>query len=251
MVLLLLSSVQLPAQDENEEKNWSPDQALYAMRLPGEKVGKGYARERFTIYAADGKQVSMIYLWEIEPDGTQTVGTRGCESFGWIDSNRFFCEGTINPSTGVYRYFDAKSGRELGERIGLGFTWSPDLTQIANFGNVSHFSDWDRKSDSLEVGKYHYPEGGWNDKDRHLFRSSITWSPDSRRAAIVDHRISDNGFYLVAIAAATGKQFIWRLRFNETGEDEWPAQHDFTLEWSGKKVTVRLPSGGTEVVEVR
>ena len=240
-LLLLMGSAMLPAQEETGEKHWSPDRALYAIRMPGEKVAKGSARECFTIYAADGKRVSMIFIWDTEPDGADSIGIRGCESFGWIDSSRFLCEGTMNPSTGVYRYFDARSGRELGERIGLGFTWSPDNSRIANFGNVPHFGDWDRKSDSFEVENHRYPD---QDNDvRHLFRSRISWSPDSGNAAILDQQCYGNacGFRVIVIRAGTGGQILCNLKYHDTEKAAWPAKHDFLLEWNGTKITVGLP----------
>lgn len=66
------------------------------------------------------------------PDGTGRVGIRGCESSGWIDSTRVYCEGTFNPSMVIYRWFDAMSGKEIGESFGSEFTWSPDRTTLAN-----------------------------------------------------------------------------------------------------------------------
>jgi hypothetical protein len=244
--VLLLFGSGVSAQDDI-----SPDLALYAVRMPGEKIGKGNALERFEIHASDGKQVSVINIWVTEPDGTGRVGIRGCESFGWIDSSRFFCEGTLNPSTGIYRYFDAKSGQELAERIGSEFTWSPDLSKIANFGNVPHFGDWDHKSDSLEVGNHRYPDG--NDSGRHLFRSGIAWSPDSRKIAVVDHVYygDADGFRVVAMRADTGLQLLCELKYHETNKDKWPAQHDFSLEWDGTKIIVEPPAGETEEIDLK
>jgi hypothetical protein len=251
--VLILSCISSPAQEEEETKNWSPDGSFYAIDLPGAAVGKGRAQERFEIHAADGKLVSTIYVWTTEPDGSEQIpGIRGCEGSGWIDSTRFYCEGSSNPSMGIYRYFDAQSGREIGERVGSEFTWSPDNSRIANFGNVPHFSPSEYKSDSLEVGKYRYPSGGWNDKESHLFRSGISWSPDSLKAAVVDHRGSDNRFYLVVVSAKTGKQFLKCLNYEESeGHDDWPAPHDFSLQWDETKLTISPPRGDHEVVEVR
>jgi hypothetical protein len=251
-LLLLMGSAILPAQEETGEKHWSPDRALYAIRMPGEKVGKGIARERFGIYAANGKQISMIYIWETDPDGAVIAPEiRGCEKWGWIDASRLFCEGSSNPSTGVYRYFNARLGQEIGERVGSEFTWSPDISTIANFGNVPHFMDWDRKSDTLEIEKYRYP-----DKEngiRHLFRSQIAWSPDSRWAAIVDQECYQHacGFRLIVVRSKTGGQILCGLKYHEMDKEEWPGKHDFSLEWKETKIIVGLPSGGTEVVDIK
>jgi hypothetical protein len=159
---------------------------------------------------------------------------------GWIDSRRFFCEGSVNPSTVIYRYFDARSGKEIGERIGLEFTWSPDNSEIANYGNVPHFMDWDLKSDSLEIGKHNYPRD--NDGDRHLFHSGITWSSDNKKVAIVDHRLKKNAYYLVVVSV-TGTVFERKLQWNKKAEDEYPPERDFQLQWKGSKLIVTPPDG--------
>ncbi len=44
---------------------------------------------------------------------------------------------------GVYLWFDARTGAELGEAIGGPFVWSPDGTELALFGNVPQFSNVD------------------------------------------------------------------------------------------------------------
>ena len=135
----------------------SPDKKLYTVEEQGQKIGQGEERERFSVFTSGGQPVSVLHIWLTEPDGTGRVHIRGCESSGWIDSARFFCEGSINPSTGIYRWFDARTGKELGEAGGSQFTWSPDRTELAHFGNVPHFTDVDEKSDSLEVGDYTWP----------------------------------------------------------------------------------------------
>jgi hypothetical protein len=110
----------------------SPDKQLYAVEQAGQRVGQGEERERVSVFTSAGKLVSVLHIWLTEPDGTLRVGIRGCESSGWIDSTRFFCEGTINPSTGVYLWFDAKTGKELGEAPGrrVYMVAGPDHTGI-------------------------------------------------------------------------------------------------------------------------
>src|SRR5579859_7367290 len=88
---------------------WSPDHILYAVDSPGERVGKGQERERLVVFNQRGKKIAVAHICETEPDGTMRVGIRGCESWGWVDSTRLFCEGSINPSTGIYLVFDARS----------------------------------------------------------------------------------------------------------------------------------------------
>ena len=115
---------------------WSPDHKLYAVDSPGQQVGKGQERERLEIFTGQGKPVAVAHVWLVEPDGTGRVGIRGCESWGWVDSMRLFCQGTAGPDSGVYLLFDASSGRELQELIGRGFVWSPDRARIANVGDA-------------------------------------------------------------------------------------------------------------------
>jgi hypothetical protein len=224
------------AQEDGQLKIWSPGGKMYAMRLPREQAKRDDVVESFRIHTADGKKVSMIYIEE---------PSRGCEDIGWIDARRFFCEGSINPSTVIYRYFDAISGKEIGERYGSDFTWSPDNLKIANFGNVPHFTDWNLKSDSLEIGKHRYPKN--DDGERHLFHSGITWSPDSEKVAIVDHQIKKSAYHLVVVSI-TGKVFECRLKWNSADKekDEYPAERDFKLQWNGNKIMVAPPGGGID-----
>src|SRR5271169_5363662 len=100
---------------------WSPDHKLYAVDSPGQQVGKGQERERLEIFTEQGKQIAVAHVWLVEPDGTNRAGIRGCESWGWVDSARVFCEGIADPDNGIYLVFDARSGRELQELIGTGF----------------------------------------------------------------------------------------------------------------------------------
>ena len=244
----MLGAALLSAQTAEERPVWSPDRKLYAVELPGQKVGKGEERERFAIYDSEGKPVSVIHIWEIEPDGTYRVGIRGCEDQGWIDPGRFFCSGSINPSTGVYLFYDATTGKELGERLGTEFTWSPDGSQVANFGSVPHFLDAESKSDSLEVGKFVYPGGP--DGERHRFRSEILWSPDSRYAAVIDHRCrKQNAFYVIVMEATTGKWSEYKLHWSGEPE-EWPPELDFAFRWNGNRIVVDY-DGAEEAISLR
>jgi len=215
----------------------SPDGKLYAVEEDGPSTGKGEEIGRFGIFTAGGNRVSVIHVWVTEPDGTGRVGIRGCEWSGWIDSTRFYCEGSVNPSLLVYRWFDATSGKELGETYGGEFTWSPDHKTLANFGNVPHFMAAEDKSDSLDVGTHVWPSEG--DPDRHLFRSSLSWSPDSKFVAVVDHQcLKGKGLFLEMVEAATGKRTEHRPPWPDEA-DEWPPDHDFDIEWTAAQVIVR------------
>jgi len=238
--LLSLTAVQLSSQNINEGIEWSPDKKLYAIILPGKIVGKRESCQRFEIHVADSKPISMVYVGESDP------APRGCERWGWIDSKRIYCEGSLNPSTGVYLYYDARPGRQMGERWGNEFTWSPDKSKIANFGNVPHFSDWDRKSDSLEIENYKFPKE--EGTERHIFRSAIYWSPDNKKAAIVDHQLQKNAFFLIVISAETGEIFMRQLKYNETVKDEWPGNLNYLLKWNGAQIIAHTPAGAAEEI---
>jgi hypothetical protein len=218
----------------------SPDGKLYAVAEDGQKVGKGEEFARFFIFSADDKRLSVIHIWLTEPDGSPRVRIRGCESFGWIDSKKFYCQGTINPSTEVYRWFDAETGKELGEDIGSEFTWSPDFTTLAHFGNVPHFTPEEYKSDSIEVGGHAWPAEGVPDGEQHWFRSSLSWSPDSKFVAVVDHqRRLKKAFFLEIVEAKSGKRAEHKLELRDD-DDEWPPDHRFQVLWSSDAVTVFL-----------
>ncbi len=234
-VLITLFAAFLPAQARIP----SPDGKLYAVEGRGRKVGKGEERQRFSIFTLGGRLVSVLHIWLTEPDGSRRLGIRGCESSEWIDSNRFFCEGSINPSTGVHRWFDARSGKELGEGIGSNFAWSPDGRTLANFGNVPHFSNADHKSDSLEVGTHLWPNQSSSDSEQHWFRSAPSWSPDSKYIAVVDHqRRIRKAFFLEIVDAKTGERTEHKLRWADEA-DEWNPPLDFVIRWDAGKVTVR------------
>ncbi len=115
-----------------DERIWSPDRTLYAEDRAGEKVGQGQERERFVIYTSAGQQLAIAHVWLVQPDGAYRAGIRGCESWGWVDNARLYCEGSINPHVGIYLVFDAKTGAELNEFAGIDFVWSPDKSSVAN-----------------------------------------------------------------------------------------------------------------------
>jgi hypothetical protein len=214
----------------------SPDRTLYAVAERGQRVGKGEERERLVIYTAGGARVAIAHVWLVEPDGTLRVGIRGCEDWGWVDSTRVFCRGTINPSTEIYLVFDAKTGNQLREFVGSNFLWSPDHRYLTNSGNVPHFTSVDDKSDSIELqGKPLYPNPG--DTEQHWFRSLPVWAADSRAFALVDHRRKQNTFVLV-VATVAGRISEFPLALNAESE-EWPAPLDFELRWNGRRIVIQ------------
>ena len=223
----------------------SPNGELYAIEQPGERLGPAEERERFVVYTAAGVQVSVAHVWLVEPDGTRRVGIRECEDRGWVDDARLFCEGTINPSTAVYLVFDARTGKELEERIGLRFTWSPDRKRMAHYGNVPDSSDVNDKSDSLQVdGTEGYPSD--DDRGTHWFRSPLAWAADSRSVAVVDHRRSQGDFVL-AVVSISDRVVTYPLAWKPELED-WPPPKDFALRWDGTRVVVTHESREQSVV---
>jgi len=216
----------------------SPDNKFYAVEEKSQKVGQGEEIERVSIFTADGKLVSVLHVWLTEPDGMGRIYFRGCESSGWIDSTRFFCEGSFNPSQEIYRWFDVRTGKEIGETAGSEFTWSPDHTKLAQFGNVGHFWPEDVKSDWVEIGSKTWPANLAHDPEQHWFRSVLTWSPDSKLIAVVDHqRRIRKAFFLEIVDAKTGKATEHKLQWPDEA-DEWYPDHDFIIEWTGNQVTV-------------
>ena len=157
----------------------------------------------------------LTHVWLVEPDGTSRAGIRGCESWGWVDSTRLFCEGTINPNYGVYLVFDARTGRELQELIGTGFVWSPDRSRIADVEDARELGTVSDNSNSIEVqGKPVFPSE--KDSDLHWFRSGLVWSPDSRYIAVVDLRRNQGSLFLVVVGV-TGSTFEHKLDWQENG----------------------------------
>ncbi len=237
--ILLVGGVALagvrPAAGGPTDRRWSPNRRLYAVRERGQQVADGNERERILVYTSAGKQMAIAHVWLVEPGGVGRVGIRGCEEFGWINNSRIFCEGTINPSTGVYLVFDARSGRELHELLGGPFTPSRDASHIASFGNVPHFSTEEEKSDSIEIdGGHVYPPD--TDRERHWFRSGLAWSPDGRQVAVADHRQTDKSLWLV-VASVMGGVSEYRVPWSIPAE-EWPPTRDISIRWNGTRVGV-------------
>ena len=223
------------ARLHGQERHWSPSRKYYAVSQPGRTVGQGEEQERFVIYTGRGKRVSIAHIWTKEPTGARRVGIRGCERWGWIDDARLFCEGSINPSTGVYLVFDAATGRELREHIGSHFVWSPRHSRVASFGNVPHFTPEENKSDSLEIdGRVVYP--GKDDRERHWFRSQPVWSADGRQVAVVDHRQSDSSLWLI-IVSIDGRVAA-ELLARGVPRTEWPPKRDRSLRWGRQRFVV-------------
>jgi hypothetical protein len=223
---------------------WSPDHKLYVVDSPGLQVGKGQERERLEIFTEQGERIAVAHVWLVEPDGTSRVGIRGCESWGWIDSTRVFCQGTIDPNNGIYLVFDARSGRELHEIIGTGFMWSPDRSRMAAVGDARDLGAVSENADSIEVqGKPVFPSA--KDTELHWFRSGLVWSPDSRYIAVVDHRQKQGSVYLVVVGV-TGSTFEHKLDWQEKPGD-WPPDLDFSVRWEGNQIVV-AHGGRTQTV---
>lgn len=225
---------------------WSPDHKLYVVDSPGQKVGKGQERERLEVFTERGEKIADAHVWLVEPDGTNRAGIRGCESWGWVDSTRVFCQGTISPDDGVYLVFDAKSGRELQELIGTGFVWSPNRSQIADVGDARDLGTVNENCNSIEVqGKPSFPAD--KDTDLHWFRSKLVWSPDSRFIAVVDHRQRQGSLYLVVVGL-TGSEFERELQWQEKAGD-WPPDLDYSVRWVGNQIIV-THDGKTQTVVI-
>jgi hypothetical protein len=231
MLIISIGSIEsLRAQDSIP----SPDSRLYAVR----ETGRAGERERFTIFSSSGKRIAVLPISLADSNSTLRVGIRGCDQFGWIDNTRFFCEGSVNPSSGVYRWFHAISGKELGEAIGTQFTWSPNKTVLASFGNVPHFTEVEYKSDFLVVGKRTWPRDEAA-KEQHWFRSPISWSPEGKQVAIVDHqRRVRKALYLETVDVESGEATEHRLKWPGDTQN-WPPAHDFKVEWTKTNIIVR------------
>jgi hypothetical protein len=214
---------------------WSPDHKLYAVDSPGQQVGKGQERERLEIFTKQGKPIAVAHVWLVEPDGTNRAGIRGCESWGWVDSARLFCEGTVDPDNGIYLVFDARTGRERQELIGTGFVWSPDHASIANVGDARDLGTVSENSHSIEVqGKLVFPSE--KDSRLHWFRSPLVWSPDSGQIAVADFLPKQGSVHLIVVGVAGGA-FERKLGWQETARD-WPPELDFSVQWTGNQITV-------------
>ena len=218
-----------------EERRWSPNGKRYAVSEAGQETGNGQERQRLVIYTDAGVLTTVAHVWLVEPDGARRAGIRGCEAWGWVDESRIFCEGSINPSTGVYLVFDAETGAELHELFGGHFVWSPDRSHLASLGNVPHFSAVEEKTDSLEIeGKRVYPAE--NDRRHHWFRSDLVWSANSRRVAVVDYRTEDRTLWLVV--ASAGRVILLRKLPWMLPRGDRPPERTVVLRWEGQRVII-------------
>jgi hypothetical protein len=110
---------------------------------------------------------------------------------------------------------------------------------LANFGNVPHFTEDEAKSESLDVADHTWPPELSPDHEQHWFHSDLSWSPDSKSVAIVDHqRRNRKTFYLEIFDSKTGARTEHKLQSADEA-DEWYPSHDFDIQWSASQVTVR------------
>lgn len=225
------------AQPAPPDAIWAPGRQHYAL------VERSDLEDwacRITIRSARGVKTAVAHAWRKQPDGTLRVSPREC-SLRWIDASRLACQGSINPSTLVHLVFDASTGRELHQFFGLEFAWSPDGRTLASRGNVPHFMDWNEKSDSLEVnGKRVYPPA--NATGRRLFRSALSWSPDSLRIAVVCQNVGQRAVSLL-FADPSGIVTERNLPWPPGNSSEFPAPAGFTITWQGRTAVVQHAAG--------
>jgi len=129
-------------------------------------------------------------------------------SIAWTGHNTIAARCHVNPSLSEYIETDLSSGRDIRALLGYDFTRSPDGKRIAHVGWIVHFAPPYAQSNYLQVEHttiYPLPKGmapveqkgltGPPDVVRnkgltffgiHQFRPGLSWSPDSRRIALID-----------------------------------------------------------------
>jgi len=229
----------IPSLWAQSEPKFSPENSRYASLERGRKVGKGEERSRIVVFAKSGQQLAIAHIWNVTPDGVQMGDTpRGCEDWGWIDKDRLFCQGSINPWTEAYLVFDASSGRELGVGLGTSFTWSPDGRRLANFGVG-------RETDSFDIsGKTAWPPAG--SKEHRWFRSELTWSPDSKRVAVIEQRRLAAGLFLIVVDGV-GPPRAFPIQGVASWDEDDHGRRDLRIEWSDPEILV-FSGGEAQVV---
>ncbi len=184
---------------------WSPDgtKIAFFVGFPYEKtVGK------LTVIDASGKISKNLSL----PSRNMEEGyIRFIDKLDWIDSNKIGVEGSMDPSTDVYRMIDLTSGKEIKSYFGAKFVWSTTKTNIAMRGWYPQDAPAEIKSDYIQVDEETiYPTDDVREQEImqniiHRFTSYIYWSTNGDQLAVIDviNEVSGISKYLVTVTFAS------------------------------------------------
>jgi hypothetical protein len=198
-------------------------------------------------------------------------------SIQWVGEGAVGVECHINPSLSNYVETDIETGKTVRDLLGYDFTPSPDGKWIAHVGWIPHFSPPPAHSNYLQIDNttiYPLPPGsgtveqkgldlppkvfrtiGLTTKGIHEFISEISWSPDSRRIALVDCTYDWTASSPEATSEGEGidsGRTCSLVMVDRSGKDialplaEGPADgfRDSRISWNGaRQVTLRV--GGT------
>jgi hypothetical protein len=199
-------------------------------------------------------------------------------AIAWVSEQAISTECHINPSLSEYIVTDVATGRVVRDLLGYDFTPSPDGSRVAHVGWIPHFTDPPAHSNYLQVDNTTiYPlEAGTTpheDKeptapqvvrqDAHTFRGihefmpGLSWSPDSRRVALIDCVYDWTGSdsqagpgqesertCAVIVADLDGK--FSRVALDNPWRDLYQAQ----LAWEGPHRIMLAASGTTKTIDV-
>jgi hypothetical protein len=129
-------------------------------------------------------------------------------SIAWTGRNTIAAECHINPSLSEYVETDLSNGKNIRDLLGYDFTRSPDGKEVAHAGWIVHFAPPYAQSNYLQVESttvYPLPRGARPVEQKvlaetpdvvrkrgltyfgiHEFQPGLSWSPDSRRIALID-----------------------------------------------------------------
>jgi hypothetical protein len=124
--------------------------------------------------------------------------TRSIDNVFWIDNRIVGVEGGINPSIAQLRRFDAFTGRELKDLVGLRFTPCIAAGQVAHTAWVPHFTD------NLEAHSQHVQVDGRDVYDsRHEGEvhtiEAFFWSEDCSALAFIDEEENGDSETLIVL----------------------------------------------------
>ena len=174
--------------------HWSTDGKRLLWITPGEQVKNPKTHAKLVIATESGRVLATVPVFASEADGTQIMGMRFVEWFGWYSNKDVYAAGSINPWHSEYRAIEASSGRVIHYFDGSAFSTCPTKSLVADYSYNG--VDPPEPENHIEVNENRvYPTATWLAFDD--MESEILWSPDCSHLALLRRRAGKSLFLVV------------------------------------------------------
>jgi hypothetical protein len=112
---------------------WSPDGTRVLYAKPGATVAGNGTLATLVVVDDKGAQLAQFKILTGENDGVFVAGMRQVADIGWLDSQRVYAHGSVNPNVDEFRLFDVTTSAEIPGYTGFSFTVCPSLGKVAYF----------------------------------------------------------------------------------------------------------------------